>query len=69
MDAMQAQAMSRAADTRRELELQQIEAALERLAAGTFGQCLRCGEDIATARLEFAPANPLCLGCAQAAET
>ncbi len=68
MDAMQAQAMSRAADERRRLELQQIETALARLAAGSFGDCVSCGEAIAASRLELAPANPLCLDCAERLE-
>lgn len=65
MDAMQAQAMSRAADNRRQIELRKIEAALARIDAGTFGDCARCAEPIPETRLNFAPANPLCLHCAE----
>jgi DnaK suppressor protein len=65
MDALQTQAMSKAADQRRQRSLQQIGAALVRLDAGTFGQCIDCGEAIARLRLASAPANPLCLACAE----
>jgi RNA polymerase-binding transcription factor DksA len=38
-----------------EKELALVEAALERIEAGTFGRCLRCGRDIAAGRLEALP--------------
>jgi DnaK suppressor protein len=37
------------------------EAALKRLKAGNYGACIDCGEQIATARLEFRPEAPRCL--------
>ena len=45
-------------------ELRQIEAALARMADGTYGECVRCGNDIAQARLLALPATPLCIRCA-----
>ncbi len=68
MDALQGQAMSKAADRRRQLELQQIQAALLRIDDGSFGECLKCAELIESGRLEFAPPNPLCLACAEQLE-
>jgi len=44
--------------------LSQIGEALERLDAGTYGLCVRCGEPIAAARLEARPYAPNCIGCA-----
>lgn len=45
------------ADIERDMrELQEIEEALGRIAAGTYGICLRCGEPIDRERLEAAPA-------------
>jgi RNA polymerase-binding transcription factor DksA len=41
----------------------ELEAALERLDAGTYGTCERCGEAIAPARLEVLPATALCITC------
>jgi RNA polymerase-binding protein DksA len=43
--------------------LGQIEAALRRIEAGTFGQCETCGKPIAPERLEAVPAAPDCIDC------
>jgi DnaK suppressor protein len=43
--------------------LQDVEQALERMEAGTFGRCERCGEPIADERLEALPAARLCMTC------
>jgi len=64
MDALQGQAMSRERDRRRQIELQKIAAALRRIEAGDYGDCVRCGEEIAIGRLELDPATPLCIDCA-----
>lgn len=45
-----------------------IDRALERIDAGGYGRCLRCGGEISAARLEARPAAELCIGCARAAE-
>ncbi|MDI9457216.1 MAG: TraR/DksA C4-type zinc finger protein, partial [Bacillota bacterium] len=44
-------------------QLRQVEEALARIDAGTYGICLRCGEMISAARLEAVPEAPLCLPC------
>ena len=44
-------------------ELEAIEAALDRLAAGTFGICAKCGEPISTGRLAAVPHAALCEEC------
>jgi DnaK suppressor protein len=44
--------------------LAEIEAALEKLEAGTYGQCEDCGQAIASARLEAMPSARLCITCA-----
>jgi DnaK suppressor protein len=44
-------------------ELALVDAALARLDAGTFGTCLRCGNDIAPARLEALPWAAYCIAC------
>ncbi|MFQ5346283.1 MAG: TraR/DksA family transcriptional regulator [Rhodothalassiaceae bacterium] len=64
-DALQVQAMSRAIAERRAQAIERIDAALERLRAGEFGFCVRCGEPIEMQRLESDPATPLCLDCAR----
>lgn len=48
--------------------LSAIEAALSRMASGTYGACLDCGDDIATARLQAAPEAPRCLACQERME-
>ena len=45
-------------------ELADIEKALQRMASGEYGQCLRCGDDIPPARLAAAPEAAFCIGCA-----
>ena len=47
--------------------LADVEAAIQRLEAGTFGICEKCGQPIAQARLEVRPAARTCIGCAAAA--
>jgi DnaK suppressor protein len=68
MDAIQEQAMAIELERRREVELARIDAALERLAQGEYGDCVTCGERIEPRRLELDPALPVCLGCAKRAD-
>ena len=44
--------------------LHDIERALDRLDAGAFGICERCGQPISVARLEAMPATTICISCA-----
>ena len=44
-------------------ELKAIDAALDRIANGTFGTCTRCGQPIAKERLDAVPYAPLCQEC------
>ena len=68
MDALSAQAMTRAAGQRRRDALQQARAALRRIDSGEYGLCLECDEEIGAARLDFDPAARLCIACASRAE-
>ncbi|SMQ71340.1 TraR/DksA C4-type zinc finger protein [Agreia sp. VKM Ac-1783] len=45
-----------------------VDAALERIADGSYGICTRCGQPIGFARLEARPEATLCIACARAAE-
>jgi len=47
---------------------EQIDAALQRISAGTFGRCTSCGAAIAEERLEALPYTASCARCAQTAE-
>ncbi|MBV8125509.1 MAG: TraR/DksA family transcriptional regulator, partial [Paucibacter sp.] len=49
-------------------ELGAVEAALLRIAKGTYGFCADCGEAIPLARLELAPATLCCAPCQAARE-
>lgn len=46
--------------------LDEIDAALERVAAGTYGVCEVCGRPIAAGRLEVRPTARTCVKCAAA---
>ncbi|PLX84685.1 MAG: molecular chaperone DnaK [Desulfuromonas sp.] len=68
MDAMQGQAMAVESQRRRDVQLQRIQSALERIQNGEYGYCLVCEEEIYLPRLETDPAVPLCLDCASRRE-
>lgn len=44
-------------------EVEEIEAALGRIAAGTYGKCVECGATIDPARLEARPQASRCIAC------
>ena len=48
---------------REEQHLTQIEGALKRIEAGTFGRCQTCGQPIAPERLEALPWAQDCINC------
>ncbi len=68
MDALQGQAMSQALNQRREIELQKVSSALQRVESGTYGYCVKCSEEISPKRLEQNPSTPLCFECAEKRE-
>lgn len=43
--------------------IEEIDAALDRIAAGTYGVCVRCGAAIPAERLEFRPRSATCVAC------
>ncbi|MEU3474235.1 dksa/trar family transcriptional regulator [Rhodococcus sp. 05-340-1] len=46
-----------------ESEIREIDAAVSRLSAGTYGTCERCGGEIPAIRLEALPAARRCMQC------
>jgi DnaK suppressor protein len=63
IDALQNQQMSKDLHSRNESRRAQIEDALERMDAGTYGVCARCGEPIPYGRLLVFPEARLCAAC------
>lgn len=49
-------------------ELEDIDAALGRIADGSYGECEECGVDIGMARLEAQPTARLCIECQERLE-
>jgi DnaK suppressor protein len=54
-------AVRRAASLLRSIE--EIDAALQRIAEGTYGSCVRCARTIPAERLEFRPHAARCVAC------
>lgn len=50
------------------IELELVRAALQRVADGTYGLCLDCGEPIDARRLEALPASAHCVTCQELRE-
>lgn len=48
------------------MQLRRVQAALDRIDAGTYGRCLLCGGRIERARLEALPECDRCLRCSLA---
>ncbi|HXF29007.1 MAG TPA: TraR/DksA C4-type zinc finger protein [Chlamydiales bacterium] len=46
-----------------ELKLKDVKAALEKIAAGSYGICEKCGKQIEPERLEVAPEAKTCMSC------
>ena len=44
-------------------EIRRIDAALARIEAGDYGDCVRCGNPIAEKRLQLLPDTPFCANC------
>ncbi len=57
-----------ALDDHESTELRRVNAALQRLANGSYGLCADCGVAIAPARLQASPEAERCLPCQEALE-
>lgn len=57
-----------AIDEHETAHLAAVVAALERIEAGTYGECVDCGADIPAARLQATPEAARCVPCQQQAE-
>lgn len=63
VDALQQQAMAKAKTAGLKRRLQQVEAALQAMRSGRYGECRMCEEPIDYARLKARPEAPLCFEC------
>lgn len=63
-DALQQQAMAKAQEARRAVELRKIKDALKRIDEDEFGWCAECGEAIDVRRLDIDPTAMQCAPCA-----
>jgi len=60
-----AKAENEALAARLQDRLNNVQAALARMDAGTFGVCTNCGKDISAERLEAMPEVPTCVDCSR----
>lgn len=51
------------------VELDEVDAALQRVADGSYGECIDCGDPIGAARLDAYPAAQRCTGCQEFIES
>jgi RNA polymerase-binding protein DksA len=58
-------AVVEALETEAVQQIAEIEAAIQRLDAGTYGACVSCGEPIGEGRLKVRPAATQCRDCAE----
>ncbi len=56
-------------DLRGKHEIEEIDAALQRIGDGTYGVCAQCGRRIKIERLRALPVTRYCIACARARET
>ena len=68
MDALQTQAMQLETERRRSIEIQRINAAMQRITEGEVGYGVSCGIKIEPNRLENDPTTPTCFDCAEMSE-
>lgn len=64
-DALHSEEVVAGLDAATVAEARRVAAALGRLASGTYGICMRCGDDIAPGRLAAVPEAEYCVRCAE----
>lgn len=69
IDAIQQQAMAVGFQNRLLLRKRRVQAAIDRIANGTYGHCCECEELMESLRLESDPAILFCKDCATARES
>lgn len=69
MDALQQQAMAIETRSRIQVRQRKLEAALNRIALGSFGLCCQCHDQLTPDRLSADPAAVFCAECASERES
>lgn len=64
MDAINNKTINDAALRKQKRRLQKLERAQQRLDEGSYGRCLKCGDDIPLGRLKFMAWTTKCVKCA-----
>lgn len=64
MDAINNKTINEAALRENRVKLQKLERALENVEKKSFGECSKCGNEIAFGRLKFMPWTTRCVKCA-----
>ena len=64
MDAINNKSINDAALRKKKSQLQKLERALDKIDEGSYGTCLKCGNDIPVGRLKFMPWTTKCVQCA-----
>lgn len=67
IDAYQQHQLDLHSQRKMSAQLASVQAALERVKAGTYGTCMTCGSAIPPERLEYLPDTPFCTPCNAAA--
>lgn len=63
IDSLQNQGLTRNLQERERVRLSQIQGALRRMEAGTYGRCVACDGEIPFERLYVFPETPTCAAC------
>ena len=64
MDAINNKSINDKALREQKGRLQKLERALEKMEAGKYGNCVKCGDPIPMGRLKFMPWTANCVNCA-----
>ena len=65
MEALNDKGVNEHVLTQSKKTVERLHNALDRIEKGTYGRCVRCGNDIPSARLEHVPEALLCVPCSE----
>ena len=65
MEALNDKGVNEHVKAKAKVRLQKLSNALQRIEAGTYGTCIRCGREIPAGRLQLVPEALVCVPCAE----